>query len=613
MAQKNPWNIGSLYEFFYFNCPSCPFRSKSNQEFVNHACNFHPEAGPYLQNIQDNSINDIHVPYHEFESKVSNDRIENKNEEAFTVDAIESDKVEVDDNMIKSELEEYALSFEKDDDFEENGDRFKQNEDKENKDFVENEEESFAKNDNVDNDDFKCKICDKFYTTKTGLKYHLKKDHDKNLKDSFYKCNLCTRGFAYKECLKSHFKKCHNEMELKESLYTREDYKCDICEKPFINKKSLFLHNEKFHKQDLLEKLQHCSSCDKYFKNMIALSAHNTLIHPDVKNYQCEWCEEAFKQFKCLKKHVLFQHKEKSNSKLQCEKCNQMVAKDYYKMHLARVHLEANKDKIDQLEKIQCQKCELWIQKLGMTKHILRIHSEDLCECDFCGKQYSNQAKLKSHIYGIHKVGIPKNKINAEKNLKIECLKCQRLIRKSYIEKHILKCQIKCNPCGIKFSNKFEYACHQKEVHPPLEIKCQICGKSYYNASIKQHIKSVHEKIKDFQCAKCGKAFSEKGSLKWHDKMVHTGSRDFKCDQCIKSYKKSHHLKNHIMEVHEGKKDHVCSFCGKPFGNSKNLKRHTDIIHKGIKRWKCDNCTNAYGQSHELKKHMEICHKSPKN
>ena len=83
MAQKNPWNIGSLYEFFYFNCPSCPFKSKSNQEFVNHACNFHPEAGPYLQNIQDNSINDIHVPYHEFENKVSNDRIENKNEVAL--------------------------------------------------------------------------------------------------------------------------------------------------------------------------------------------------------------------------------------------------------------------------------------------------------------------------------------------------------------------------------------------------------------------------------------------------------------------------------------------------------------------------------------------------
>ena len=277
---------------------------------------------------------------------------------------------------------------------------------------------------------------------------------------------------------------------------------------------------------------------------------------------------------------------------------------------MTRVHPEESQDQIDLLEKIQCEKCDLWVLKLGMRNH-LRIHLEDPCQCDFCGKEYSNKIKLKNHIYKKHrdKEGTIR-KYNTETILKIECHTCQKMIRKCNIEKHISICQIKCDPCGgIEFSNKLKYICHQKEVHllDPVKVKCEICGKSYSRASIKQHIKSVHEKIKDFQCLECGKAFSEKATLKAHE-TFHTGIRNFKCDQCEKTYKRDHHLKNHISEVHEGRKDHICSDCGKAFGNSKNLRRHSDIIHKGIKRWKCDYCSNAYGQSHELKKHLQICH-----
>ena len=56
---ENPWNIQSIYELQYFNCPSCDFRDCSKQTFVNHAFKDHPEAVDFLTNLQDDSLSDV--------------------------------------------------------------------------------------------------------------------------------------------------------------------------------------------------------------------------------------------------------------------------------------------------------------------------------------------------------------------------------------------------------------------------------------------------------------------------------------------------------------------------------------------------------------------------
>ena len=60
---ENPWNIQSIYELQYFNCPSCNFKDNSKQEFINHACENHPEAIEHLKNIQEKSLSDIVQPW----------------------------------------------------------------------------------------------------------------------------------------------------------------------------------------------------------------------------------------------------------------------------------------------------------------------------------------------------------------------------------------------------------------------------------------------------------------------------------------------------------------------------------------------------------------------
>ena len=61
----NPWNIQSIFEFQYFNCPSCVFKNHSKQEFIHHAFKNHAEFVHYLYNIADNSLNDVVCPWNE--------------------------------------------------------------------------------------------------------------------------------------------------------------------------------------------------------------------------------------------------------------------------------------------------------------------------------------------------------------------------------------------------------------------------------------------------------------------------------------------------------------------------------------------------------------------
>ena len=59
-VNQNPWNIKSLNDLQFFNCPSCEFKAKFGQDLVDHALNHHfMESSYYLKNIQYGSTDDI--------------------------------------------------------------------------------------------------------------------------------------------------------------------------------------------------------------------------------------------------------------------------------------------------------------------------------------------------------------------------------------------------------------------------------------------------------------------------------------------------------------------------------------------------------------------------
>ena len=59
----SPWDVDSLYEYQYFQCPACTFNHNSKQDFVCHTYNTHPESVEYFRKISDESLSDILPPW----------------------------------------------------------------------------------------------------------------------------------------------------------------------------------------------------------------------------------------------------------------------------------------------------------------------------------------------------------------------------------------------------------------------------------------------------------------------------------------------------------------------------------------------------------------------
>ena len=67
----------------------------------------------------------------------------------------------------------------------------------------------------------------------------------------------------------------------------------------------------------------------------------------------------------------------------------------------------------------------------------------------------------------------------------------------------------------------------------------------------KNHIHTVHEGHKDFNCETCGKSFTHESSLKKHIRIVHEGQKDYKCETCGKLFSEAGNLRQRMNKVHE--------------------------------------------------------------
>ena len=102
------------------------------------------------------------------------------------------------------------------------------------------------------------------------------------------------------------------------------------------------------------------------------------------------------------------------------------------------------------------------------------------------------------------------------------------------------------------------------------DYRCEYCIDSSFGTKqhLNRHIKSVHEKQKDYICANCGKSFSQAPHLKTHIHTVHEGNRDYKCIPCEKSFSQAYNLRKHIDKNHEGQKYYKCDSCGESFSQA---------------------------------------------
>ena len=375
----NPWNIQSIFELQYFNCPSCIYKDSSKQEIIYHAIDYHPESIEFLANIKDDSLMDVICPWKLIEIK--KEEVTDNHEVAI-------------DPLIDPYMVEVNIKMEQT----EQCSKIKQNDyvdcgicGKSMKNYYLS---THVKTVHEGRKDHKCSFCGKCYTQKSVLNQHKKTFHkdmiseETEIKEQIEKktdCDFCGKSFNHTFYLNKHVKTVHEGVK---------EYKCDLCIKEYSNAQDLKVHVRRVHEgiEDHI-----CNDCGKSFNSARSLKRHIECLHKGIK-YKCDYdtCSAEYKEPYDLKIHIEAVHEGKSRH--HCDRCgNTFIKSSGLKKHIAIVH--------EGIKAFKCNLCgKAYGQQNNLSRHIEIVHEgrKDF-QCDLCGKEFSYKSHLERHKTNVHK------------------------------------------------------------------------------------------------------------------------------------------------------------------------------------------------------------------
>ena len=81
-----------------------------------------------------------------------------------------------------------------------------------------------------------------------------------------------------------------------------------------------------------------------------------------------------------------------------------------------------------------------------------------------------------------------------------------------------------------------------------------------------------------YPCDQCDASFPVRMSLSNHKRLKHGDAKQFNCEKCVYTTSKKENLKQHVHSVHEKIKE-ICETCGKEFSKKSNLNKHVRQLH----------------------------------
>nr|XP_029733245.1 transcription factor grauzone-like [Aedes albopictus] len=200
---------------------------------------------------------------------------------------------------------------------------------------------------------FKCKLCDRSYTLRTGYVRHMHRRHPNN--DPF-RCDQCPKRFPSADLLNRHTAN-HNR-------FTHKIIKCHICGQRFGRK--------------------------------LRLREHMIAVHEKTAVYVCEICSKSFTRLEMFKEHQMTHEFTAEELKKQCPICKRWQKNE----RLWKNHVDRHKGDGAR----QCDQCDfVSINSSALKRHIERMHDKKMdCPCEVCGKVYANPKTLKEHVANSH-------------------------------------------------------------------------------------------------------------------------------------------------------------------------------------------------------------------
>ena len=224
---ENPWDIYSIFELLFYNCPSCEFKHNSKQTFVDHAIENHPEATNGFTNIKDGSLADVEWNLL-FQIKVEEEE-EDQMDENKIFSHFDEEQMTIDETVIKDEVEPSESELK----LEISSSNHKSDESKTS--LIKRKRGGRGKGRCLE--PMKCPKCQEEYNFYSDLVQHLLQEHLKFNQETSKQCDQCYEDFPHSEALLDH----------KFQVHFRN---CGLClQDGFQDVQSLLQHLEHSHKR----------------------------------------------------------------------------------------------------------------------------------------------------------------------------------------------------------------------------------------------------------------------------------------------------------------------------------------------------------------------------
>ncbi|CAB1443853.1 unnamed protein product [Pleuronectes platessa] len=268
---------------------------------------------------------------------------------------------------------------------------------------------------------WKCRMCEKSYTSKYNLVTHI----------------LGHNGIKPHECLhcgKLFKQPSHLQTHLLTHQGTRP-HKCTVCEKAFTQTSHLKRHM-----------LQH-SDCGLEFPTYAHLKRHLT-SHQGPTTYQCTECQKSFAYRSQLQNHLM---KHQNVRPYVCPECGM----EFVQIHHLRQHALTHKG----MKEFKCDVCAReFTLSANLKRHMLIHASVRPFQCHVCFKTFVQKQTLKTHMI-VHLPVKP-----------FKCKVCGKSFNRMYnllghMHLHAGSKPFKCPYCSSKFNLKGNLSRHMKVKH----------------------------------------------------------------------------------------------------------------------------------------------------
>lgn len=210
--------------------------------------------------------------------------------------------------------------------------------------------------------------------------------------------------------------------------------------------------------------------------------------------------------------------------------------------------------------------------KYSLEVHLSRHAGTTRFNCTYCSSSFYTKTELQNHVRSIHTTGE-----------RWECPKCgsvfkNRKLLNQHLESHVEQRKFKCDSCEFAFKTLQHLRRHISTVHKAIRFKCEHCSVSYGRKDkLRMHTERVHNIQSYFICDICVRTFSDASSLAEH-KSHHANPKPLECPVCLLTFENNKSYNGHPCITYRD--DYVC--CGKDFKVHINYNRHMLSEH-GIK------------------------------